>query len=510
MKRLAFLVLGAALAGSVWAQTFAIRQPIEGARIRETAKVRIPARTVPGNAYIGLYVNGQFVEAVRPEVEGQDFVYDLDTRMLKAKKGIGDGPATIEAVLYVDPGENRPSQVVSRTAVNVTIDNSASINVPESGYDLRYRFGAGREFRYEIASETSLAQVSQAQALLGSRGFEVPVEREKFRFLMAVDNVYPDGDGMIRIRALPDKDREYAFVRVASEGNTVRKVYQSEMASVYMRMNSKGREQFGAVPPYIPMEGTTGNARVLDLFLRLPFPILPTKRIKPGDVWQGAFSLGRALDAISDKVTDVIPGRGTFEAVEYQNGKACARIRTTVASGAADLKNLSNLGFNQQNQSLRLDSVAWITLNTGVIVRHEINLVQEALVDVPISAAPQAPGAGTQGPAGSPVRSSGTERGAVSVDAITPIYDPHKDENGTWQVFRLNAQQGPGGGTTSGSGAFPPGGGVQSGRGGFPGGRVAPGASGPGFGAPAQPAARPVGRQIVRVSLSAVIQLENS
>ncbi|MFX8516186.1 hypothetical protein ABTM14_19640, partial [Acinetobacter baumannii] len=90
-------------------------------------------------------------------------------------------------------------------------------------------FSAGRELNYSVNSETSLARVSQAQALLGSRGFEVPVERDKYRFLMAIDNVYGDGDGMIRIRALPDKDRDYAFLRLASESNTVRKIYQTEM-----------------------------------------------------------------------------------------------------------------------------------------------------------------------------------------------------------------------------------------------------------------------------------------
>jgi len=512
MKRLAFLVLGAALAGSVWAQTFAIRQPVEGARIRETYNIRIPARTIEGNEYIGIYVNGKFIEAVRPEVEGQDFVYPLDPRSLRDKKGLQPGHATLEAVLYQDPGENRPSQVISRTAVNVSIDNSASIVVPESGFDLKYKFSSGKELRYEMTSETSLARVSQAQALLGSRGFEVPVEREKFRFLMAIDNVYNDGDGMIRLRALPDKDRDYAFIRLASEGNAVRKVYQSEMASVYMRMSNKGREEFGAIAPYIPIEGTSGNARILDFFLRLPFPILPSKSIKPtapDNVWQGAFSLGRSINTVTDRVTDVIPGRGTFEAVEYQNGRPCARIRTSVASGAADLRNLSNLGFNQQNQSLRLDSVAWISLATGVIVRHEITLVQEALIDnpEPVSQPGVAAGGGVRPGQGgvTPVPGNGQQGGGIQNDSIIPVYDPHKDEEGNWRVYRLQVQNG--GVPPSGPpGQFRggPGPGIPRGPGpGVPGG---PGFNGP---QPVQATPRAVGKQIVRVSLSAVIQLEN-
>ena len=467
MKRLAFLVLGAALAGSVWAQTFAIRQPVEGARIRETYNVRIPARTVPGNAYIGIYVNARFIEAVRPDVEGQDFVYALDTRKLK----IADGPTTIEAVLYLDRGDERPTQDISRTSVNVTVDNSASI----------------------------VATVSQAQALLGSRGFEVPTEHEKFRFLFAVDNVYSNGDGMVRIKALPDKNRDYGFFRIPQEGNVVRKVYSNEMAPNYMRMTNKGREIFGTVAPVWAIDGTSGTARLNGFFLGVPFPILPSKRIKPGDVWQGAFSLGRVTaDLGANRLSDVIPGRGSFEAVEYQRGIACARIRTSVASGAADLTNLGNLGFNQLNRSLRLDSVAWISLNGGVILRHEINFVQEALVDgTPGSFGPATPGAGT-GRQGSGSGANPDKGSTGQIDWMKPIYDPQRDANGNWSLVSL-AQQPPSGSQFGGGrppeggrfmGGVPPTGTDQTGRG----------------NQVTRP--RPVGRQIIRVSLNAVIELE--
>ena len=500
MKRLAFLVLGAALAGSVWAQTFAIRQPVEGARIRETYDVRIPARTVPGNAYIGIYINGKFVEAVRPEVIGTDFVYPLDTRKLN----VADGPATIEAVLYVDLGDDRPTQVISRTSVNVTVDNSSSIAVPEGGIDLKYKFASGRELNYAYSAETSLATVSQAQALLGSRGFEAPIERNSSRFLFAVDNVYSNGDGMIRVKPLPDKNRDYGFIRLASEGNTVRKVRASEMPPTYMRMTNKGREIFGAREPYFELDAQTGGLRGLNAFLNLPVPILPTKKIKPGDVWQGAFSLGRAgVEFGGNRVSDVIPGRGTFEAVEYQRGVECARIRTSVASGAADLKDLGNLGFNQQNQSLRLDSVAWITIKGGIILRHEISLVQEALVDSNLQIGPAAGFPGRGGAGSGSGANGGSSQGQGSADFFSPVYDPHRDQDGKWSMFKLVPQQPPSGGPPRGFGPgnLPPG--------------VPPGSGGRFMGGPPtnndqsqQNQVRPVGRQIIRVSLNAVIELE--
>jgi len=502
MKKVVMLMLAAALAGSALAQTFAIREPVEGAKIRETYKVRIPARALPGNAFIGIRVNGQFVEAVRPEADGNDFIYNLDTRKLK----LADGPAVLEATLYIDLGDDRPMQVINRTAVNVVVDNSTTIRVPEGGYDLRYMYRSGSELNYGFSAETAIATVSQAQALLGSRGFEVPTERENFRFLMAVDNSYANGDGMVRVKALPNKDRDYAFVRLASEGNTVRKVYSAEMAPVYMRLTNKGREVFGAQTPYFGIDGANGGGKILDLFLRLPFPVLPEKRVKPGDIWQGAFSLGRSsgVSFSVDRVTDLIQGRGSFEAVEYQKGVACARIRTSIASGAADLKNLSNLGFNQQNQSLRLDSVAWLSLASGTIMRHEISLVQEALVEGAASTSthPQTGTAASPGSRGvrpgsrGGGRNSGDDGDAGGDFSFTPVYDPQRDPDGRYSVFSVAAQDRPSG--------PPPGFFGGSGR---PTG--APGGGRPGTipGVPQSPA-KPAGKHIVRVTLNALIELE--
>lgn len=512
MKKVVMLMMAAALAGSALAQTFAIREPVEGARIRETYKVRIPARSLPGNAFIGIRINGQFIEAVRPEADGNDFIYNLDTRKLK----LADGPAVLEATLYIDLGDDRPMQVINRTAVNVTIDNTSTIRVPEGGYDLRYRYRSGSELNYGFSAETAIATVSQAQALLGSRGFEVPTERENFRFLMAVDNSYANGDGMVRVKALPNKDRDYAFIRLASEGNTVRKVHSTEMAPVYMRLTNKGREVFGAQAPYFGIDGANGGGKILDLFLRLPFPVLPEKRVKPGDIWQGAFSLGRSsgVSFSVDRVTDLIQGRGSFEAVEYQRGVPCARIRTSVASGAADLKNLSNLGFNQQNQSLRLDSVAWLSLSGGTIMRHEISLVQEALVEGAPSAASSQSGApagvgsrggrpgargGGPGARGGGPGAGGDVDGGSDERTFSPVYDPQRDPDGRYSLFTLALQDRPSG---------PPPGffGGSGGEGGRPRG-VPGGGQGTIPGVPQTPS-KPAGKHIVRVTLNALIELE--
>src|SRR5690242_1926742 len=123
MKRIIVLALAALVTTCAWAQgTFTIRRPVEGSTVREVVKVRIPKNSIPDGGYIGVFVNGKFVEAALPDIEGEDYVYKFKSQ---AKDANGqalyeDGPAKIEVVLYVDV--NGKPQVVNRSSVNVNVD----------------------------------------------------------------------------------------------------------------------------------------------------------------------------------------------------------------------------------------------------------------------------------------------------------------------------------------------------------------------------------------------------
>lgn len=103
-----------ALAGLSLAQSsFTIRRPLDGATVRETVDVRIPKRSIPAGAgFVGIWVNGRFLEAVAPfegaNTSGEDFVYKLNTK----DRRLPDGQMTIEAVLYANraPSRNRSTR----------------------------------------------------------------------------------------------------------------------------------------------------------------------------------------------------------------------------------------------------------------------------------------------------------------------------------------------------------------------------------------------------------------
>ena len=132
------------MAGSVLAQgTFTSRRPVDGATVREDVAVRIPRGSIPTDGdnvigYIGVYINGKFIEAVLPPIEGDDYVYRLKSK----ERGIPDGDLEIEVVLFMDFADR--AEIVERSSVRVTLDNYTSINVPEDGFKLRYKFVQGR------------------------------------------------------------------------------------------------------------------------------------------------------------------------------------------------------------------------------------------------------------------------------------------------------------------------------------------------------------------------------
>ena len=425
MKRILIAAMALTICASAMAQgTFTIRRPVDGSKVKEVIKVRIPKNSIPDGGYVGIYLDGKFLEAVMPDVEGDDYVYQLDSQA----KEIADGEHTIEAVLFVDFSQ-RP-RIVNRTSVKIVVENKSSIKMPEKGFSLRYNFTPGKEHRYQLTQKQTVSMISQAMAQVGGRAAERSLEVEKFRMMYAVDNAYAVGngrkDGLVRIQPLPDKGKDYAYLTIAGETEP-KKYYDYDMAPIYMRVTDTGREKFSGMPTYFPLEGTSGDASKLDLLLMLPLPVLPTQPVKPGSVWQDTFLLGSLnLDERFevDKFTKGLPARGEFVGLEWRNGIPCAKLKTTIAVGAKDLKDVK--GLNQvegQAVKLELNLVTWFALDRGKIIRMEQNIMQEALVDSGSGAGGPGGGPDSSGNSTAPLPSKGGGRGGPGGPAGLPPGD---------------------------------------------------------------------------------------
>jgi hypothetical protein len=394
MKRLLVLALTTALTTLAFAQApFTIVRPADGSKVRETIQVRFPKNSVPERGYVGIFVNGKFLEAVVPEVHGDFAVYNLDT---KAKK-IADGPVTIEAVLYQD--QDTKTVVLDKSSVKVDVGNSSTINVPAEGLLLRYKFKPGTEYFYKLETRSSFSTISEAQLKLGGRAAELPPEADNLRLLYAIDDAYktPNGrEGLVRVQAFPPKSEdgrpmEYGWFRTA-EGR--QQFHEDDMVSLYMRLTDTGREVFGALAPYWPMEGTAGKGYDLSIIINAPLPVLPSKRVKPGDSWNAPFQGGQTnLEQVftQTRFTTSFPARGELLGVEWMMGIPCAKIRTSTGVNLSQMGSLAPQGPDGASLGkVELEELAWFALDRGMVVRLERTFTQE--MEVRREAAPQTGG----------------------------------------------------------------------------------------------------------------------
>ena len=503
-----------AVTGTAMAQSFTIRRPAEGSVVRETVAIQIPKGSIPSGGYIGVIVNGKFLEAAMPPEDGDNYVYMLDTK----DRRIPDGDMDIEIVLYQDYADR--AEIVNRSSVRVKLDNYTSIKSPEDGFTLRYKFQKNKELIYRTTTIQSAGTVSQAAAQIGSRVGELPLGTEVRRTLYAFDNVYGTDTGpeaLVRMQPLPDKGKNYTFLTPAGASEP-QKFYDYQMPPLYIRIDDVGREVWGAAPPYFPMEGTSGKTNNLDLIRVLPLPVLPTKSLFPGDKWQAQHLFGQIdLENLefTEKLTVGLQAAGTFLGVEWEQGIPCAKFSVQVDAGPREIVNAVNLN-DQPGEAVRvsLDGMIWFALDRGVIVKSEMTMLQESLITVGTQQGQDVGAGGNSGNNMAPGKAGGLPslgtsgggggRGGLSGAGWTRgdfQFDPHVDGNGQLWFFRQRGGAPP---TLGGSGGAGAAGGAQLG----PGGAAAGGQTGPGFGNRTGGGSGGTQKVILRVRLRLLTELE--
>lgn len=360
MRRLVAFALALAITGAAIAQTFTIRRPQDGSIVREVVQVRLPKNSIPPGSYVGFWINGKFLEAVgldAADIQGNDYVYKLDTKERK----LPDGKLSIEAVLYAD-FEEAP-KVINRSSVEVTLDNSRSIKIPADGLKLRYLFKPGTQLTYAVEAKITEATITEVQRQLGGRMSEEMIDTQKFRWLVAFDNVYKTATGneaLVRMQLLPQKGKDYAVLNLRDNSDGTR-YYEENMISTYLRLTETGREVFGSIPAYFGLEGFSPQMAINGVYIPFTLPVLPAQGVKPGTPFSAAFQNLR-IDPNSDdlltagKLTLQGPGRGTLEGVEWEGGIPCAKIKNTLEVGTG-------------NDKRSIEETYWFALDRRCVVK---------------------------------------------------------------------------------------------------------------------------------------------
>jgi hypothetical protein len=406
MKRGIGVLLGLFAAAFALAQApFTIVRPAEGSKVREKVKIDIPGDSIPDGGYVGIFVGGKFVEATVLDKGEKFYEYILDTKA----RNIPDGDLRIEVVLYVD--FNDAPRIVDRSSVDVVVQNSANIPIPEDGIALRYKFVPGSQMIYNMEQRVAVSTITQAQNQLGGRAAELPLESESVRLLYAVDNRYPNGDGLLRMQALPNKGKDYATLTTLDQTEP-RRYYDYEMAPIYMRLDPTGKEVFGSIPLYVPMQGTAGEPSRTDLFADFPLPSFPQKNVKPGDRWQGRFQWGKLdRDQVYEQPTVVenFPAVGQFLGVEWEMGFPCAKIQHAIQAGTKSIEGikLAEAGRDFTDEKVAMTETIWFALDTGKIVK----IIRDITIDRKVEQAADGGAAAGGGAMGAPA--GGGRRGPM-------------------------------------------------------------------------------------------------
>lgn len=405
------------LGGALAQAPFTIVRPTEGAKVREVVEILLPKGSIPRGGFIGVSVDGKFIEARVPTFDEKRgfYVYLLDTKA----RGIKDGDHAISVNLYANV-QGKPV-IADRSEVRVRVVNHEGINVPKEGLLLRYKFQPGRELFYQVEQGIFVSTWTESRSRLGGRATEIPIATAQVRLLQAVDNVKPDGSGVVRYQVVPQPGKDYVVASLRGSAQP-EKIPREELAPFYRVLSPLGKEIYADVPYWIGTRERSGEYR--GVYFLLPTPELPEDRVRVGDIWQGAIlfvaepeeSNLDPLDYIAQrgKSVDRVQARGTLVSVEWEQGKPCARIRYELEYGLPErirrVLRVMDREF-RGDQRLRYEQTVWLSLDDGVLVRNELVVEADFRQEEAAGGGFGGPGGGPGGPATTP---GGRERPAVA------------------------------------------------------------------------------------------------
>lgn len=374
MKRLLAAAIAVSIVGTVMAQSsFTIVRPADGSKVREKVRVLIPAKSIEDGSYVGVFLGGQFVEAVVPPIDQTNKNYRVYTLDTKGRK-IPDGELQLELVKYAAGDQPR---IEDRSSVTVTVGNNMNVPIPAGGVFLRYGFTPGTQLTYKVMETTTISTLSGLGNSSGGRAAQFPESETVYRMMYAVDNVYGNGDALVRMQFLPNKGKDYTIL--TSQNNPEpHQVFDYQMHPVYMKVDKTGRPTYmgAAVPEYFGFSEGPGVEAYQGILSVWPLPVLPSKKVTPGgSPWQVGYQMpmGISVQGLSNisQVTKSYPARGEFVSAEWEMGHPCAKIRNWIAEGTTSFagQKLAKAGAAFGDDKVALDETVYFALDIKKIIK---------------------------------------------------------------------------------------------------------------------------------------------
>jgi len=349
MKRAAIGLLMLWCAAAVAQAPFTIVRPQDGARVREVVQVRFPIRSVPSGGFIGVSIDGKFVEAVAPAALDSDrerghYIYRWDTKRLN----VPDGEHTIELTLYSSPEGGSGARVLGRSSVRLQVQNE--IKVPAEGIFLRYRWTPGRTYRYNLkavikeVNEVQYSGLTPEETILTDFSFKGDLTVLDFRSNL----------GLISWMPVPPA--------IEITGGQVEVINSDRMAPVYQEVETTGRVRYQVSRAADSQQAGVYYYWVADL------PLLPPRRYKPGDRWSATIAINNPLR--SGQVSEIgeqIPVAARLERFEWEQGYKCAKIVYEFTGNIPVPLNLGGLQLEKPKSVVRRE--VYFAYDLGQVIR---------------------------------------------------------------------------------------------------------------------------------------------
>ncbi len=342
--------------GVAWAQApFTIVRPLDGARVRETVQVRFPIRSVPQGGFIGVSIDGKFVEAVAPAVLRSDrekghYIYEWDTKA----RNVPDGQHTIELTLYSGTEGGNP-RVLARSAVRVIVENE--IKPPAGGIRLQYRWlPPGKTVRYNLFYVAKESTEIQYSGLTPEENILIEV---RFKGDLNVLD-WRNGLGLIswivNPPAIQGSPGQYEVLTV------------NNFAPVYQEVEPTGRVLYQNARLGEQLQYGIYYYWVGDL------AVIPPKPLKPGDRWTGVITLGNPLRSgdISKVAEGQIPAAARLERFEWERGYKCAKIVYEFTGNLPGELDLGGVKLEKAKVKFRRET--YFAYDIGQIVRQRTTI----------------------------------------------------------------------------------------------------------------------------------------
>lgn len=297
----------------VSAQQIEIKRPLDGATVRETVNILVPAGNIPEGGFLSCSIDGRFRCALATKTENDDsFVYRWDTKaedpnleLPEDQRKPRDGKHTITVQSY-DPSGKKFGE---GKTISVYVKNNASADMPSEGLKLRYKQVIGGLTKYKFKFTLDVKSIQGATDVAASAG--EAVEGTEGTIKRSIEDILPDAKMLVR-------QKLQGMLRIYQSGQAVPATWILPKAG-YDIEDSLG--QIFSVMKSV----SSGDAVTIDL------PNLPSERVRIGDTWS---QLEKVFRNVITGESATLMATNTLEGLEWENGHPCAKIRTTFAGNA--------------------------------------------------------------------------------------------------------------------------------------------------------------------------------